>query len=102
MARYQGVDFYDIYELLSDEEVSIRDAVRGWTEDNVIPIIEEHCRAGTFPRHLAADMGSMGFLGANLHGYDACRCKTVQTMTGAFSRVDVHTTLHATRLFPRR
>jgi len=30
------------------------------------------------------------------------RSKTVQTMTGAFSRVDVHTTLHATRSLSRR
>lgn len=70
MARFEGVDFYDIDELLSDEEVTIRDAVRGWTEDNVIPIIEEHCAAGTFPMHLVRQMGEMGLLGANLEGYD--------------------------------
>ncbi|TNE90914.1 MAG: acyl-CoA dehydrogenase [Deltaproteobacteria bacterium] len=66
---YEGVDFYNIDELLTDEEVAIRDAVRGWVEDRVIPIIEEHAQAGTFPKHLAKEMGEMGLLGANLEGY---------------------------------
>ena len=69
MARFEGVDFYNIDDLLSDEERAIRDVVREWVDDKVIPIIEGHCRAGTFPRELVAEMGEMGFLGANLHGY---------------------------------
>ena len=70
MSRFTGVDFYDIDALLTDEERAIRDMVRLWVDDNVIPIIEEHCRAATFPTHLVKKMGEMGFLGANLDGYD--------------------------------
>jgi glutaryl-CoA dehydrogenase len=70
MARFDGVDFYRIDDLLTDEERAIRDSVRQWTEDNVIPIIEGHARAGTFPHELVRQMGEMGFLGANLSGYD--------------------------------
>jgi glutaryl-CoA dehydrogenase len=66
---YEGVDFYNIDDLLTDEEVAIRDAVRGWVEDRVIPIIEEYSQAGKFPFHLAKEMGEMGLLGANLDGY---------------------------------
>jgi len=69
MARFDGVDFYDIDGLLTEEEVGIRDSVREWVEERVIPIIEGHCRAGTFPMELAREMGEMGFLGANLSGY---------------------------------
>jgi len=69
MARFEGLDFYDIDSLLTDEERAIRDSVRSWVDDNVIPIIEQHAREGTFPQHLAREMGEMGFLGANLEGY---------------------------------
>ncbi len=69
MARFEGLDFYDIDALLTEEERAIRDSVRSWVDDNVIPIIEQHARAGTFPTHLAREMGEMGFLGANLDGY---------------------------------
>jgi glutaryl-CoA dehydrogenase len=69
MARFDGVDFYHIDDLLTEEEVAIRDSVREWVEERILPIIEGHCRAGTFPRELATEMGEMGFLGANLSGY---------------------------------
>ena len=70
MARFDGVDFYNLDDLLSDEERAIPDSVRQWVEERVIPIIEGHCRAGTFPQELVREMGEMGFLGANIHGYD--------------------------------
>ena len=70
MSSYAGVDFYRIDDLLSDEEKAIRDAVRTWVDERVIPIIEGHYQAGTFPAELVGEMGEMGFLGANLSGYD--------------------------------
>jgi len=69
MARFEGLDFYNIDALLTEEERAIRDAVRAWVDDRVIPIIEKHAREGTFPTHLPREMGEMGFLGANLQGY---------------------------------
>ena len=69
MRRYDGVDFYNLDSLLSDEEKAVREVVRDWVEDNVIPVIERHCREATFPMHLVAQMGEMGLLGVNLHGY---------------------------------
>jgi glutaryl-CoA dehydrogenase len=69
MSKYEGVDFYQIDGLLSDEERAVRDAVRAWVDERVLPIIEKHYRAGTFPMELVREMGEMGFLGANLHGY---------------------------------
>jgi glutaryl-CoA dehydrogenase len=70
MSPFTGVDFYRIDDLLSDEEKAIRDTVRAWVDDNVVPIIERHYEAGTFPHELARQMGEMGFLGANLEGYE--------------------------------
>jgi glutaryl-CoA dehydrogenase len=69
MARFQGVDFYNIDQHLSDEERMVRDLVRKWVDAEVLPIIEENCREGTFPMHLIPQIGEMGLLGMNLKGY---------------------------------
>ena len=69
MARFEAIDFYNIDAHLSDEERMVRDAVRDWVSDQVIPIIEEHCREGTFPQELIPQMAEMGLLGVNLDGY---------------------------------
>jgi glutaryl-CoA dehydrogenase len=66
---FRGFDFAGIETLLSDEEKMIRDTVRAFVTDEVLPIIEQHFREGTFPSHLIPAIGEMGLLGANLHGY---------------------------------
>ncbi len=66
MGKFQGVDFYDIDSLLSEEEKLIRDSVREWVEAEVLPIIEEHYQQAKFPLHLVPQMGEMGLLGSNL------------------------------------
>jgi glutaryl-CoA dehydrogenase len=68
-SAFQGLDYADIESLLSDEEKMIRDTVRAFVTDDVLPVIEHHFRDGTFPNHLIPAIGSMGLLGANLHGY---------------------------------
>ena len=42
MKRFQGTDFAHVDTLLSEEEIMIRDTVREWVEDNVIPEIDSH------------------------------------------------------------
>ena len=69
MSRFEAIDFYNIDSHLSDEERMVRDAVRDWVSDQVIPIIEDHCREGTFPNELVPQMAEMGLLGVNLEGY---------------------------------
>ncbi len=69
MEPYQGVDYMDLDSLLTEEERMIRDTTREWVSARVIPIIEEHYRAGTFPDELIPEMAEMGLLGANLDGY---------------------------------
>jgi len=66
MSNFEGVDFYDLDGLLSDEERMIRDTVRQWVDDRVMPIIGEAYINRTFPRELIAEMGELGMLGANL------------------------------------
>lgn len=69
MARVQGLDYYQIEELLSDEERMVRDVAREFVDREVLPIITPHHREGSFPVPLARKMGELGFLGANLKGY---------------------------------
>ncbi len=64
--RFQGVDFYDADGLLTEEERAVRDTVRAWVDDNVIPVIGEHYVAGKFPTHLVPQMAELGLFGANL------------------------------------
>ena len=68
-ASFAGLDYLDTDSLLSDEERMIRDSVRGFVTDEVLPIIEHHFRAGTFPNELIPKVGELGLLGATLHGY---------------------------------
>ncbi len=66
MPKFQGVDFFNIESLLSEEEILVRNTVREFVDDEVLPIIEKHNRAGTFPMELAPKMGELGLMGATL------------------------------------
>jgi len=69
MEKFSGFDFYNIDSMLSEEELMVRELVRGWVDERILPIIEQHCRKGTFPMELVPEIGEMGLLGANLEGY---------------------------------
>jgi glutaryl-CoA dehydrogenase len=69
MQRFNGVDFMQVDSLFSDEEIAVRDTIREFVSDKVIPIIEKHNREGTFPAHLIPEMGELGVYGANIQGY---------------------------------
>ncbi len=66
MFKFDGVDFYDINSLLSEEEKMVRDTVREFVSDKVSPIIEEFNRNSRFPLQLVPQMAELGLLGANL------------------------------------
>jgi glutaryl-CoA dehydrogenase len=68
MQTYRGVDFYGFEAQLSDEERSVRDTVRGWVEQQFLPVIRQHHAAGTFPVALGRDLGDLGFLGPSVQG----------------------------------
>src|SRR2546422_10285311 len=70
--KFQGVDFYDVDALLSEEERAVRDTVRAWVDDNVIPVIGEAYVAGHFPTQLVPGMAELGLFGANLPEEDGC------------------------------
>src|SRR6266478_6390107 len=76
--KFRGVDFIELDGLLSQEERLVRDTTRRFTEDNVVPIIEQCNREGRFPRELAKPMAELGFFGANLKGYGCAGMSNVE------------------------
>jgi glutaryl-CoA dehydrogenase len=69
MQKFDGVDFLEIDGLFSDEEILVRDSVRRFVQDRVLPVIEKHNREGTFPADLIPEMAELGMYGANIQGY---------------------------------
>ncbi|HYF04486.1 MAG TPA: acyl-CoA dehydrogenase family protein [Patescibacteria group bacterium] len=63
---FQGVDYYNIDDMLTDDEKMIRQSVRDFVDDEVMPVIEKHYREGTFPMELARKMGELGVFGITL------------------------------------
>ncbi len=63
---FTGVDFYQMDGLLSEEERAVRDTVRTWVDDHLMPVIGDAYIAGRFPKELIPGMAELGMLGANL------------------------------------
>jgi glutaryl-CoA dehydrogenase len=66
MPRFTGVDFYDIDSLLQEDEIQIRDHVRGWVEERYLPLIEDAYEKAYFPTDVIPEVAEMGLLGASL------------------------------------
>lgn len=64
--RYQAHDYYLMDELLSEDHILARDAVRDWVKQEVSPIIEEHYENGTCPQHLFKGLAEIGAFGPSL------------------------------------
>jgi glutaryl-CoA dehydrogenase len=60
------LDFYDIDSVLSEEERAVRDSVRRFVDDKVLPIIGDAYVQGRFPKEIIPEMGALGVYGANL------------------------------------
>ena len=66
MKPFESPDYFNMDELLSDEEKMIRSAVREWVGENVMPVIEKAYLDAVFPRDLIPQMGELGLFGPNL------------------------------------
>src|SRR5919112_32345 len=62
-------DFLGIDHLLSDEERDIRDAVRAFVSDRVMPHVGEWFEEARIPSELVLELGRLGVLGMHLEGY---------------------------------
>ena len=61
--RFQGVDYFNIDDLLTEEHVLIRDSARQWVKQEVSPIIEKAYEDAKFPRQWIKGLGEIGAFG---------------------------------------
>jgi glutaryl-CoA dehydrogenase len=62
-------DYLAVDALLDDEERAIRDTVRQWVRERILPEIAEWFEQGILPRELAREVGQLGLFGMHLEGY---------------------------------
>lgn len=61
--NFQAPDYYQIDDLLTDEQKLVRDSARAWVKKEVSPIIEEACQKAEFPKHLLKGLADIGAFG---------------------------------------
>lgn len=61
--KYHPPDYYNIDELLTDEQKIIRNSVRDWVSRSVVPIIDKAAQEHKFPINLIREMGEIGVFG---------------------------------------
>jgi len=64
--KYIGPDFYNISDLLEEEELLIQKTAHEFVQNEFMPIVNHHYEKGTFPIEIAAQLGELGFMGSSL------------------------------------
>ena len=72
-----AVDFIGVAVLLSDEERLVRDTVRSYVRDRVLPNVADWFEAGALPPELGPELGQLGLLGMHLNGYGCAGASAV-------------------------
>ena len=65
----RAADYYLLDEQLTDEERAIRDRVRAFGEQEVLPIINDHWERAEFPFELVPKVAALGVAGTTIEGY---------------------------------
>jgi glutaryl-CoA dehydrogenase len=76
--RVDPHDFLDIDSLLDPQERLIRDTVRQFVRDRILPDVADWFEQGVFPEELATEMGELGLLGMHLDGYGCAGTSAVE------------------------
>ncbi len=69
MTTPDAVDFVDVAALLSNEERLVRETVRSYVRDRILPNVADWFEEGRLPRELGTELGRLGLLGMHLDGY---------------------------------
>src|SRR5215212_5906228 len=65
----EPLDLLNIDALLSEEEIEIREKIRGFVEERIKPNIQEWWEQAIFPKEIVPEMSERGLLGMHLSGY---------------------------------
>lgn len=71
-------DFLNVDALLDGEDRLLRDTVREWVGEKILPDVADWFEEGYFPKELAKEMGDLGLLGMHLDGYGCAGTSAVQ------------------------
>ncbi|WP_043499499.1 acyl-CoA dehydrogenase family protein [Streptomyces glaucescens] len=77
---FDPADPLGLDDLLEPEDLAVRDTVRGWAADRVLPYVADWYESGELPqiRELARELGAIGALGMSLDGYGCAGASAVQ------------------------
>jgi glutaryl-CoA dehydrogenase len=64
-----SADFYRLDDTLTEQERQVRDRVRRFAEDEVLPIINDYWERAEFPFELLPKLAELGIAGATIEGY---------------------------------
>ena len=64
--EYRGVDFYLLDDLYTEEEKAIRDTVRDFVNEQILPIIEKYNQDMKFPMQIIPQMAELGLFGPTI------------------------------------
>ncbi|MGQ4444671.1 acyl-CoA dehydrogenase family protein, partial [Streptomyces violaceoruber] len=80
LPAFDPADPLGIDDLLEPEDLAVRDTVRSWAADRVLPHIADWYESGELPgiRELARELGGIGALGMSLEGYGCAGASAVQ------------------------
>src|ERR1700686_3755936 len=78
MPPFRGVDYLLIDSLFNEQELLVRQTARQFVDQRLIPLIRDCSRDARFPSELIPELGRLGFLGANLEGYNCAGMSNVE------------------------
>jgi glutaryl-CoA dehydrogenase len=75
---FKGVDYFCVDSLFNEQELMVRQTARRFAEERILPLIRDCYREARFPKELVPEMAELGFLGANLEGYNCAGMSNVE------------------------
>jgi glutaryl-CoA dehydrogenase len=70
MAAYESLNYMDEDSLFAEDELMVRNTVRSFVTEEVMPVLQKANRDEEFPKHLIPRFAQMGLLGSTIQGYD--------------------------------
>lgn len=77
MSKYESLNFIEFESLLTAEQILMRDSIRKFVDDEVMPEMKHSFREEVFPQKLVKRLGALGILGAQLKGFGCAGIDTV-------------------------
>jgi len=78
MSSFPGVDYLHIDSLFNEQELLVRQSLRRFVDERVLPLVRDCYNDGRFPAELIPELGGLGVFGANLEGYGCAGMSNVE------------------------